>query len=241
MSDLQESGFSLSCELDFNLVPQPPAPLGIIKPVNNLASKIPANITGCSNGDPATKTICPSYILTGASCMHRPSCNLLHVTNWNFRSALDTTSQNNFIDWVNTSTDVEWSNPNAAAERNDNATHVDGLSTRLRSTTITSLPPVTSTSLPPLFVGRDIWGGPSSTTISLTMPTKPASNLKGAWKRPLNVLRRPTPQTASARPPFSTGSFPPIQNQVDDLVPLTSAALSMNDSAKSASQPCPLT
>ena len=39
MSDLQESGFSLSCELDFNLVPQPPAPLGFIKPVNNLASK----------------------------------------------------------------------------------------------------------------------------------------------------------------------------------------------------------
>ena len=94
---------------------------GIIKPVNKPATwrpKIPANITGRSNGDPATKKICPSFILSGASCAHHPSCNLLHLTNRNFQSVLDPTSQSNFIEWVNTSTDVEWSSPNGAPQRN---------------------------------------------------------------------------------------------------------------------------
>jgi hypothetical protein len=94
---------------------------GIIKPVNKPANwrpKIPANITGCFNGDPTAKKICPAFILTGASCTFHPNCNLLHLSTRNFRSTLDPTAQNNFIEWVNTSTEVEWANPNSVPQRN---------------------------------------------------------------------------------------------------------------------------
>ena len=97
------------------------AQLGIIKPVNKPANwrpKIPANITGCNNGDSTAKKICPAFILAGASCTFHPNCNLLHLSKRNFQTVLDPTSQNNFIDWVSTSTDVEWTNPNSAPQRN---------------------------------------------------------------------------------------------------------------------------
>ena len=97
-----------------------PSQLGLIKPINKPANwlpKIPATITGTRQGDTATQKVCPAFILVGATCTNQ-SCNLLHVTNRNFKSLLNQTAQNNFIDWVTNSSDVEWTNSQWAPLRN---------------------------------------------------------------------------------------------------------------------------
>lgn len=93
---------------------------GLIKPINkpgNWLPRIPANITGRQAGDTSAKKICPAFVLVGASCVNQQSCNLLHISNRNFKDSLDQTAQTSFINWVETTPDVEWSNPNTAPRR----------------------------------------------------------------------------------------------------------------------------
>jgi hypothetical protein len=97
-----------------------PSQLGLIKPINKPANwlpKIPATITGTRQGDTATQKVCPAFVLVGATCTNQ-SCNSLHVTSRNFKSLFNQTAQNNFIDWVTNSSDVEWTNSQWAPRRN---------------------------------------------------------------------------------------------------------------------------